>query len=210
MIAELFQPACDVLVGLVLGDVVDEEGADGATVVGAGDGAVALLAGGIPDLRLDGLVVDLDAASGEFDADGGLAVEVEFVAGETREKVLFTNARVSNKDHLEEELRMVVSTGIGDHMELATWSSSGEQGAHTSYSSLAMVVVGGVRCLWWSGGGVRRYGGLVGGLYAAGRRTVAERRSVVEGRTMGVVCAKKSGCGRVGGSEIGIAGGLFV
>ena len=106
MIAELFQPACHVLVGLVLGNVVDEEGADCATVVGAGDGAVALLAGGIPDLRLDGLVVDLDAASGELDADGGLAVEVEFVAGETREKVRFTNARVSNKDHLEEELRV--------------------------------------------------------------------------------------------------------
>lgn len=106
MIAELFQPACDVLVGLVLGDVVDEEGADCATVVGTGDGAVALLAGGIPDLCLDGLVVDLDAASGEFDADGRLAVEIEFVASETREKVRFTNARVSNKDHLEEELRV--------------------------------------------------------------------------------------------------------
>jgi hypothetical protein len=124
MIAELFQPACDVLVGLVLGDVVDEEGADCATVVGAGDGAVALLAGGIPDLRLDGLVVDLNAASGELDANGGLAVEVEFVAGETREKVRFTNARVSNKDHLEEELQVFVSTGMSDLMALATWSSS--------------------------------------------------------------------------------------
>lgn len=210
MIAELFQPACDVLVGLVLGDVVDEEGADCATVVGTGDGAVALLAGGIPDLCLDGLVVDLDAASGEFDADGRLAVEIEFVASETREKVRFTNARVSNKDHLEEELRMVVSAGMDDHMALAARSSSGEQGARTSYSSLAMFAVGYMGWWRWSGGGVRRYGGLVGGLYAAGRKSVVARVSVVEGRTMRAVCAKRSGCGRVGGSEIGIAGGLFV
>ena len=119
MIAELFQPACDVLVGLVLGDVVDKEGADCATVVGAGDGAVTLLAGRIPDLRLDGLVVDLDAASGEFDADGGLAVEVEFVAGETREKVGFTNTGVSNEDNLEEELRMAVSAQLGNCGDLA-------------------------------------------------------------------------------------------
>jgi hypothetical protein len=49
------------------------------------DCAVSLLTGGIPNLRLDGLVVDLDAARCEFDADGGLAVEVEFVAGESRE-----------------------------------------------------------------------------------------------------------------------------
>ena len=82
MIAQLLQPPRDVLVGLVLADVVDEQGADGAAVVGGGDGAVALLAGRVPDLRLDGLAVDLDAARCEFDADGGFAVEVEFVAGE--------------------------------------------------------------------------------------------------------------------------------
>lgn len=114
MVAKLFQPARDVLVGLVLGDVVDEEGADRAAVVSAGDSTVALLAGGIPDLGLDGLVVDLDAAGGELDANGGLAVEVEFVAGETREQVGFTNTGVSNKDHLEEELWTVVSTELCD------------------------------------------------------------------------------------------------
>jgi len=113
MITELFQPAGDILVSLVLGDVVDKEGTDSATVVCAGDSAVALLAGGIPDLGLDGLVVDLDAAGGELDADGGLAVEVEFVSGETREKVGFTNTGVSNEDHLEEEIVLVVGHDSG-------------------------------------------------------------------------------------------------
>ena len=125
MVAELFQPARDILVCLVLGDVVDEECADGTTVVGTGDCAVALLAGGIPDLGLDGLVVDLDAAGGELDADGGLAVEVEFVSGETREKVGFTNTGVSNEDHLEEELRTAVSAQLGECGDLAVGGSGG-------------------------------------------------------------------------------------
>lgn len=99
MIPQLLQPSGDILVGLMLADVVDEESSDGATVVGRGDGAVAFLAGGIPDLGLDGFGVNLDAAGGELDADCRLAVEVEFVAGETREKVGLSDATVSYQDH---------------------------------------------------------------------------------------------------------------
>jgi hypothetical protein len=36
--------------GIVRGDVVDEDGAGGAAVVGAGDGAEAFGAGGVPEL----------------------------------------------------------------------------------------------------------------------------------------------------------------
>ena len=61
----------------------------------------------------------MNAARGELDADGGLAVEVEFVAGETREKVGFTNTGVSNEDNLEEELRMAVSAQLGNCGDLA-------------------------------------------------------------------------------------------
>ena len=91
MIPQLFQPARDVLIGLVLGDVVDEQGSHSAAVVCTGDCAVALLTRCVPDLCLDGFVIDLDAAGGKFDADGGLAVEVEFVPGESREKVRFAD-----------------------------------------------------------------------------------------------------------------------
>jgi hypothetical protein len=174
MIAELFQPACDVLVSLVLGDIVDEECTDCATVVSTGDGAVALLAGGIPDLSLDGLVVDLDAASGEFDADSRLAVQVEFVAGETREKVRFTDAGVSNKHHLEEELWMLVSTSLGGAGGTAVWiGSSGRSCVHRTrrWPWSRWVVCG---CWWWSGGGVRRNCGLVVLLYV--RRSVLDAR----------------------------------
>ena len=72
MVPELLEPSGDVLVRLVLADVVDQQGADGTTVVGRSDGTVTLLTGGIPDLGLDGLCVDLDAARSEFDTDGGL------------------------------------------------------------------------------------------------------------------------------------------
>jgi hypothetical protein len=43
----------------VLRDVVHEQRADGAAVVGAGDCAVPLLSRCVPDLRLDGLAIHL-------------------------------------------------------------------------------------------------------------------------------------------------------
>lgn len=64
-----------------------------------GDGAVALLASSVPDLRLDGLAVHLDAAGGEFDADGALALQVELVAGEAGQQVALPHARVPDKHH---------------------------------------------------------------------------------------------------------------
>jgi hypothetical protein len=60
MVAQLLQPSCDVLICLVLADVVDKQRSDSAPVVGRGNGAVSLLASGIPDLSFDGLSVDLD------------------------------------------------------------------------------------------------------------------------------------------------------
>lgn len=98
VVAQLLEPSGDVLVGLVLADVVNEEGTDSATVVGGCDGAVTLLTGGIPNLGLDRLGVDLDRTGGEFDADGGLGVEVELVTGESAQKVGLANAGVSDQD----------------------------------------------------------------------------------------------------------------
>lgn len=91
MVAQLLQPPRHVLVCLVLADVVDKQSADCATVVCGGDGAVPLLACGIPDLGLDGLCVDLDGAGSEFDADGRLGVEVELVARKSTQQVGFTD-----------------------------------------------------------------------------------------------------------------------
>lgn len=97
VISKLLQPSRNVLVGLVLADVVDEEGADRAPVVGRGDGAVSLLTGGIPNLRLDGLGIDLDGSGGELDADSRLGVQVELISGESTQQVGFSDTRVSNQ-----------------------------------------------------------------------------------------------------------------
>jgi hypothetical protein len=111
MVSQLFEPSGDVLVCLVLADIVDEQGTDGAAVVSRGDGAVTLLASGIPDLSLDGLVVDLDAACSKLDTDGRLRIKVELVAGETAQEVGFTDTRISDQDDLEEELRELLVVG---------------------------------------------------------------------------------------------------
>lgn len=99
VLSQLLQPPRDIFVGLMLADIVHEEGTDSATVVGRGDGPVALLTCGIPDLCLDGLGVDLDRSSRELHTDGRLVVQVELVAGETTQEVGFTNTGVSDQNH---------------------------------------------------------------------------------------------------------------
>ena len=91
MVAQLLQPPCDVLVGLVLADVVDKQRSYSAAVVGRCDGAVALLASCVPNLCLDCLGVHLDRTGSELDADGRLGVKVELVAGEPAQQVGFTD-----------------------------------------------------------------------------------------------------------------------
>lgn len=90
-VPQLFQPPGNILVCVVLGDVVYEQRAHGSTIVGRCNRTVTLLARGVPDLRLDGLVIHLNAPSSELDTDRGLRIEVELVAGESREEVGFAS-----------------------------------------------------------------------------------------------------------------------
>ena len=69
MVSQLLQPSRDVLVGLVFADIIDEQSADSTSVVCGCDGSIPLLAGGIPDLCLDGLRVYLDRPGRELHAD---------------------------------------------------------------------------------------------------------------------------------------------
>jgi len=101
---KLVEPATDAIEGGTTGDVVDNEGADNAAVVGEGDGAESLLAGGVPNLSLDFLGVDFQALSLELDAYGGLGVHVELVPGVAGQQVRFPHRGVSDYDDLEEVL----------------------------------------------------------------------------------------------------------
>lgn len=55
VIPQLFQPPSDILICLVFRDIVDKQRSDGAAIIGRCDGAIAFLAGGVPNLRFDGL-----------------------------------------------------------------------------------------------------------------------------------------------------------
>lgn len=114
MISQLLQPSCDVLVGLVLADVVYEQRTDSAPVVGRGDGAVSLLTSSIPNLRLDGLGIDLDGPRSEFNTDRRLGVQVELVSGESTKQIGLSDARVSNQDHCKQKQKRSVSCFVKD------------------------------------------------------------------------------------------------
>jgi hypothetical protein len=98
VIPQLLQPSRNILKRLELADVVDEQSSHGTAIVSRCDGAVAFLASRVPDLSLDGLGVDLDAARRKLHANCGFAVQAEFIACESRKKVRFTDAGVTDQD----------------------------------------------------------------------------------------------------------------
>ena len=57
------------------------------------------LAGGVPNLGLDDLVVDMNTPGGELDANGGFGFEAELVLGETRQEVGFPLLNMPNLDY---------------------------------------------------------------------------------------------------------------
>lgn len=68
-----------------LGDVVDNDGAVRITVVHGCQGLVALLAGCVPDFKLDcGVLVEGDGLCEEGGTDGGFSVRVELVFDEAQ------------------------------------------------------------------------------------------------------------------------------
>ena len=98
MISKLLEPPRHVVVRLVLTDIVDEKRTHRATVVCRGDGPIALLSSGIPDLSLDCLCVNLDGSCGELNTDGRLGVKVELIPCETTQQVGLPDSGVANQD----------------------------------------------------------------------------------------------------------------
>lgn len=99
VIPQLLQPPVDILVGLMFANIVNEESADRATVVGRGNRPVTFLTSSIPNLSLDRLGIDLDGAGCEFDTDSRLGVQVELVTGETAQQVGLSDTRISDQHH---------------------------------------------------------------------------------------------------------------
>jgi hypothetical protein len=121
---------------------------------------VPFLAGGVPDLGLDDLVLDVDAAGGELDPDGGLGLEAKLVAREAREQVRLADAGVPDEHHLEEVVVVVLCPVR--HRRL------GRKGLGSARGSAAAAARGRAACLpaWalpWAGGAVAAAAGTGGG-----------------------------------------------
>mmetsp|Transcript_23456 Transcript_23456/g.69088 ORF Transcript_23456/g.69088 Transcript_23456/m.69088 type:complete len:208 (-) Transcript_23456:116-739(-) len=86
VLARVLEPRGEVVEGLPARDVVDEEGARGAAVVGPRDGPEGLLARCVPDLQLDLLVVDGDHARPKLHADGQVVHGLEALVGELQQE----------------------------------------------------------------------------------------------------------------------------
>ena len=154
VIPEFFQPSCDVVIGLVFADIVDQQCANSSAVVSRGDGTVSFLTCGIPDLRFDCLGVDLDRTSRELDTDRRLGVKVEFVAGESTQQIGLADARVTDQDDCHKSMSASDDGDIAQHArgrmggtfeEELQGLSVGARGitlgeaSLTSYSSFAMI-----------------------------------------------------------------------
>ena len=130
MISELSQPLLSILIGDVLGNVIDQEGANSSSVIGTCDGSISFLACGVPNLRLDRFIVNLNAPlinvslikkkpskirekpngipCGKLDAYGRLALQIELVARKSGQQIRFADARVTNKHHFKQVIVLVI------------------------------------------------------------------------------------------------------
>ena len=99
----------------LVGDIVYQQDAHGAAVVGGGDGAEALLAGRVPDLQLDALAIELDGPDLEVDADGGDEGRGEGVLAEAQQAARLADARVAYEEQLDlwRRERRGGSAGVG-------------------------------------------------------------------------------------------------
>ncbi|KAL0906665.1 hypothetical protein M5K25_025178 [Dendrobium thyrsiflorum] len=86
---ELLEPSLDALERRAAGNVVDNEGTNGAAVVGGSDRAKALLASSVPDLGLNLPAIDIQALCLKFHPDCRLGIYVELVPRIPRQQVRF-------------------------------------------------------------------------------------------------------------------------
>ena len=77
ILSHFFEPARQMRERVPPRDIVDEQSASSTSVVGAGDGLKRFLASSVPNLQLDVLVVDLNRAGSEFDANRQIVLLTE-------------------------------------------------------------------------------------------------------------------------------------
>mmetsp|Transcript_2244 Transcript_2244/g.6664 ORF Transcript_2244/g.6664 Transcript_2244/m.6664 type:complete len:231 (+) Transcript_2244:224-916(+) len=105
---DLAQPLLHVVERVHVRHIVDDDDAVCAAVVAASDGPEALLARRVPNLKLDGLPLQVDGADLEIDADGGdVAVRVGIIC-EAEQQTRLADTGITD----EEQLEQVVVFGV--------------------------------------------------------------------------------------------------
>ena len=85
-------PGVNGVEGVAVSDVVDDNDAVGSLVVAGSNGLEALLASRVPNLELANLVVHVDSADLEVDADRGHEVLLELVVSESEQQAGLADA----------------------------------------------------------------------------------------------------------------------
>lgn len=111
VLLDLVHPVLDGTEALAVGDIVGHDDAVRALVVARGDGLEALLSGGVPNLKLDGLAVDLNGADLKVDTDRRHEVVCEHVVRESQQQGGLADTGVADQKHLEE---VVAIGGVRD------------------------------------------------------------------------------------------------
>jgi len=102
------EPLFDIVEGLIVRHIVDNDDTMGSSVVGRSDGTETLLSSGIPDLKLDCLSVKLDSADFKINANGRNVRFRVGIIGKPEKQTGFTDTGVSNEEELEEIVAVVV------------------------------------------------------------------------------------------------------
>ncbi len=87
---------------LLSGDIVYEQGSNGASVVGACDGSEVLLSCSIPDLKFDIFIFDGNSFGTEFYSDGNIMGSSGFSLNKLENDAWFSDSSVSDNDEFEE------------------------------------------------------------------------------------------------------------
>jgi hypothetical protein len=94
-------PVVDILETEFVTDIINQKDAHRATVIGGGDGSETFLSGGVPDLQLDSLAIQLNRLDLEINTDSGDERRCELIITESKQETTLADTRVANQKQLD-------------------------------------------------------------------------------------------------------------
>jgi hypothetical protein len=91
-----------------LGQVIDNDGTDGSSIIGIGNGSESLLSGSVPDLIFDGFIFEMNSFGGKLYSNCGFGIHCKRVLNESGQEIGLTYTRIANHDYLEEEIELLL------------------------------------------------------------------------------------------------------